>query len=185
MFMWNLSFHAGTTAIWRTTNQRCFHQSSEGCVTLEELEKRLLKSHTMLKSGSTEAQPDQIQQPGLCTLILKSCMCKHLWSGFSFDVNWLKPMSLHTGFSSSWRSSAIPGKHRVPFGAMVCCPIVHSRAVLGREHTPTGRQAHAEGSLRQGLGSRERACQAVTSENTALAAERQPSWACTSLEQLA
>lgn len=121
IFMRDLSFGAGNTALWRTPNLRYFPQSSEGCVTPEELEKRLLKSHTVLKSDSTEAEPNQIQQPGLCTLILKSYMCKHLWPGFSFDVNWHGPMSIHTGFSSSWGSSAISGKHRVPLGAMVCC----------------------------------------------------------------
>lgn len=145
MFMWNLSFHAGTTALWRTTSKIRFPQSSEGSVTLEELEKRLLKSHSMLKSGSTEAQPNQIQQPGLCTLISKSYMCKHLWSGFSFDVDWHRPMSIHRAFSSSWVSSAISGKHRVPFRAVVCCHVAHSRAGLGREHTLTWRQAHAWG----------------------------------------
>lgn len=110
----------------------------------------------MLESGSTEAQPNWIQQPGLCTLILESYMCKHLWSGFSFDVNWHRPTPIHTGFSSSWGSSAIFGKHGVSFEATVHYHIVHSMAVLGREYTPPWRQLHAGCSLKGGLGAVER-----------------------------
>lgn len=38
-----LSLHAGNTALWGTMNQRCHPQSSEGHVTLGELEKKLQK----------------------------------------------------------------------------------------------------------------------------------------------
>lgn len=156
MFMWNLSFHAGTTAIWRKTSQRCFPQSSEGCVTLEELEKRLFKSHTLLKSGSTEAQPDRIQQPGLCTLILKSCTSEHLSSGFSFDVNWLRPISLHTGFLAAGDlllSLENTGFCLEPWNAAQLS--IQGQCWAGSTHQPEGKnmlRALSGGSL--GLGNR-------------------------------
>lgn len=55
----------------------------------------------------------------------------------------------------------------VPFGAMVCCHVVHSGAVLGREHTqPEGKYMLRAPSAWGGLW--KEACQAVTSENSAL-----------------
>lgn len=102
-------------------------------------EKRLLKSHTMLKSGSTEAQPE-FSHLDFVLWSWKAACASIYDQDFPLMSIGIGPCQFTQAFSPA-EDLLLSLENRVPFGSVVCCHIVHTRAVLGRQGTCTSLKA--------------------------------------------